>query len=162
MPHSMKQMLKRLWRRHILNTSLLTPITQSKTNFLGLFLNIPFLTLQSLFSSIASDDCILYGIIYHFASHTYFLSLFQCDTIQGLHDIAFICALSLPVAKIRQHLCFFRGSLVRSKSFRSTEWLSATGCTFACPRIATCIRAGIIWPVEQALSIDSRHSLLCH
>ena len=45
---------------HILDTSLLTPMTQSETNFLGLILNILFSTLQSLSSSIVSDDFISY------------------------------------------------------------------------------------------------------
>jgi hypothetical protein len=151
MPHSVEYLVMRLWSWHIPDTSLLTPITRSKTKFLGLIPNILFSILQSLFSSIVSNDCILYGNVYHFMSHTYFLNLFQCDTIQDSHDIAFICALQLSVAKMRQCLCFSRSSLMRSKSFqvKFTEWLLRKLYLRLPARCDLGIRAGIIRPVKQ-------------
>jgi hypothetical protein len=63
MPHSLSQIVMWLWIGHILDTRLLTLISQLPTNFLLLLWSILFPNLQSLSSRIVSDDCVLHAII---------------------------------------------------------------------------------------------------
>ena|SRR6266850_3057619 len=67
-PHSLCQLLMRLWIGHILDIVLLTFILTSQHSFLHMLRNILSPSLQNLSLSILSDDGVLFPLLSHVAN----------------------------------------------------------------------------------------------